>query len=156
MSASKKKTAKRLRRTVSERDGAPALSVTAKSALLALPITVAVGLLFLFITTALLMTAKDPDSYHMAAGYIILYLTALIGGAVAVRLNRRRAPLLCGILEGVLLLILITVLGFCLPNAPEHDHSFGVALLTRVLLPIVALIGALPAARTPKKRRHHR
>lgn len=152
----KKKAAKRPRRTVTEREGAPALSVTAKSALLALPVTVAVGLLLLCIFSALLLTTADPDRYHTAAGLSVLYTTACLGGMIAIRLNRRRAPLICGLCEGLLVLIFVTVLGLFLPNGWEHQRSVGIDLLTRLLLFPAALIGAFLAARQPKRRHHRR
>lgn len=152
----KKKAAKRPRRTVTEREGAPALSVTAKSALCALPVTVAVGLLLLCILSALLLKTADPDRYHTAAGLAALYVTACLGGMIAIRLNRRRAPLLCGLGEGLLLLLFMTVLGLFLPNGWEHQRSVGIDLLTRLLLFPASLIGAFLAARQPKRHRHRR
>lgn len=155
MSHIKKKTARRLRRTVSEKDGAPALSVTAKSTLVALPITVAIGLLFLFIAAALLMTTADPSRFHGVVGLIVAYVTALVGGLLAVRLNRRRAPLLCGIGIALLLLIFITVLGACLPASWRSENALGIRLLMRAALFPVALIGAFWGAKVKKRRKRH-
>ena len=156
MSDRSKKAARRHRRTASKSDGAIHLSTTAKGVLWALPITVAVGLLLLFVASALLLTTKDPDRYHTAMGYTLLYLTACIGGAVATRLCHRRTPLLCGFAEALLLLLAMTIIGIFLPNEWKSGSSAGVALLTRVLLLPASIGGALLAAREKKKaRRRH-
>ena len=157
MSDTKKKAARKHRRSATQGDGAPNLRSLMKCALCALPITVAVGLLLLLITTALLLLFKDPDRYHTAAALVLLYLTAFLGGMIATRLYRRRSPLLCGLSEAMLLLLLITVAAFFLPDGWKDHQSAGMALLTRVLLLPVSLGGALLAARkkTPKRKRTH-
>lgn len=154
MSVRQKTAARRHRRVTPEREAIPTLSVTIKSVLVALPITVAVGLLLLFATTALLLATKDPDHYHTGAALAMLYLTAFLGGAIATRLHARRAPLLCGIGEAVCLLLFLTVLALCLPDAWGREQSGGIALLTRALLFPASLAGAFLAARQKKKRRH--
>lgn len=152
MSASRKKAARRRRRTVTEREGHSPLSTAVRSVLLALPITVATGLLLLFIATALLLTAKDPDRYHTAVGYAAVYLTALIGGFAALRLNRRQAPLLCGLCEGALLLVLLMAIGLFLPTAWKHGNGAALTVLTHACLPLVAVLGALLGTRTARER----
>ena len=155
MSDQKKKAVRKRRRPQTERGGAPNLGSLMKCALGALPITAAVGLLLLFIATALLMTGKDPDRYHTAVGLGLLYLTAMIGGMIATRLYRRHSPLLCGLAEGVLLLFLITLAAFFLPDGWKNGTSGGIAVLTRVLLFPASLCGALLAARggSPKRKK---
>ena len=148
----KKKAANRRRRQAGD---ATTLSATARCVLLALPITVAVGLLLLFITSAVLLATQDPNRYHTAVGLALLYLTAALGGAIATRLCHRHSPLLCGVGEAVLLLLFITVPALFLPDAWKHTVSGGRALLTRLLLLPASVAGALGAARQKKKRRHH-
>ena len=100
-----KKAARRHRRTATEKEAIP-LSATMKCVLWALPITMAAGLLLLLLSTALLLSTKDPDRYHTAAALAVLYCTAFLGGLIAVRLSHRRSPLLCGLCEAVLLILL--------------------------------------------------
>lgn len=150
MTVRTKKAARRRRRTVTERE------TTVKSILLALPVTVATGLLLLFITTALLLCTGDPDRYHTVAGYVLIYATAFIGAFAAVRINRRRAPLLCGLGAGASLLLLITVVGLCLPAAWRNTTPVALSLLTHALLLPAALLGAFAAARKAERRRRHR
>ena len=147
MTVHSKKAAKRRRRTVSEKEE------TIKSVLRALPVTAGIGLLLLFITAALLMQTSDPHRHHAVAGYALVYVTAFAGAFTATRINRRRAPLLCGLGEGAALLILITVAGLCLPNAPAGGISAGASLLMHALLLPASLLGAFTAARQSKRRR---
>jgi putative membrane protein (TIGR04086 family) len=150
-----KKAARRHRRTTTEKEGAISLSQTMKCVLWALPITMAVGLLLLLLSAALLLTTKDPDRYHTATALAVLYITAFSGGLIATRLCHRRSPLLCGLCEAVLLILLFTVLSLCLPDAWRHTQSGGIALLSRVLLLPATVIGAfLGAKKKGAKRRH--
>lgn len=157
MSNSKKpkQAARRHRRTATEKEGVVTLSKTMKCVLWALPITMAVGLLLLLLSSALLLATKDPDRYHTAAALISLYITAFSGGLIATRLCHRRSPLLCGLCEAALLILAFTVLSLCLPDAWRHAHSGGFALLTRVLLLPATMIGAFLGARKTKIKRRH-
>lgn len=147
-----RKAARRHRRTAMDREGAPTLFTVFKRVLPALPITVAVGLLLLFVTAALLLLTKDPGRYYTPIALAVLYLTALVGGFIATRLARRRLPLLCGITEGAFLLIFCTVTGLFMPEAWHGGISGGIAALTRLLLLPVAVLGALVGAREKNRR----
>ena len=153
MSKQKKKAARKHRAT--EHSGAPDLGSLMKCALCALPITAGMGLLLLLLTAALLMKTGDPNRYHTAAGLALLYVTAALGGMIATRLYRRRSPLLCGLVEGVLLLLLVTVAAFFLPDELRATPARGAAILTRVLLVPTALVGAWAARKKarPTRRR---
>lgn len=157
MSDRKKKAARKHRSSALQGDGAPNLGSLMKCALCALPITVAVGLLLLFITTALLLLGKNPDRYRTVAAPALLYITAFFGGMIATRLYRRRSPLLCGLTEAILLLFLLTATAFFLPDGWKNTVSTGLSLLMRVLILPVSLGGALLAARkkTSKRKRRH-
>lgn len=146
-----RKAARRHRRT-SDREGAPTLCTVCKRVLPALPITVAVGLLLLFAAAALLLLTGDPGRFEIAAALAVLYLTALAGGFVAARLAHRRLPLLCGMIEGLFLLIFCTVTGLFAPQAWQSGVSGGLAALTRVLLLPTAVTGALIGARRKSRR----
>ena len=76
-----------------------------KSALLAAPIALTVGILLVLLVSALLSGTADPDKYHTVSGLFLIYLSALLGGLVAVRLHHRQAPLFCGLAVGGILLL---------------------------------------------------
>ncbi len=156
MSVSKKKAARRRRRTVTEKEGSFTLSATAKSVLGALPITVVTGLLLLLLFTALLLRVKDPNRYQTITGCTLLYLSAFVGGFAALRLNHRRAPLLCGLGEGTLLLAIWALIGLFLPTAWKGDTSAVLSLLAHVCLLPAAALGAWAGSRGSGQRKRRR
>ena len=146
-----RKAARRHRRTP-DREGGPTLCTVCKRVLPALPITVAVGLLLLFAAAALLLLTKDPGRYVGVAALAVLYLTALSGGFLATRLARRRLPLLCGVIEGLFLLIFCTVTGLFMPDAWHGGTSNVAAALIGALLFPTAIAGALAGAKRKNRR----
>ena len=156
MSHKKRKATTPPRRTAEGQGSAAAFPTVAKSALKALPFAAGVGLLLLFIVTALLLTVKDPAGYHVAAGMAVICLTALTGGGIAARFHRRRVPVLCGLAEGLLLLLLTLPAPLLIPAAFQHARSLPVTVGLHAALFPLAVAGALLASRPPKKhkRRH--
>lgn len=146
----KKRTAKR-RAAKSE---AVSLQSVFKSVLLTLPIVAALGLVLLLLTTAALLKTGDPDAYHTAAGLVLLYLIALLGGAIATRFHGRRTPLFCGLAMGAAMLLLLLVVSLALPDS-DHAYKSALRVGQHALLFPVAIIGALLGARekkTPRRR----
>ena len=125
----------------------------AKSSLIALPIAIALGMLLLLLATALLLTTKDPDRYHTAAGLVALYLAALFGGMIATRCHRRRAPLLCGLGLTLAFLLLLLLISLILPDA-GHTYSGALRVGLYALLFPAAEVGALLGAREKKQHTH--
>jgi len=156
MTAKRKKAARRGGYSPSDSEGSTAFSAVAKSVFMALPLTVALGLLLLFLATALLLLTNDPDRYHTAAALVVLYVTAFGGGAIATRIHHRRACLLCGLAEGVLLLLLFALIALCLPDAWKHASTGARAIGLRAAMILASLVGALVAARQRKQRKRHR
>ena len=156
MTAKRKKAARRGGRSPSDSENATAFPALAKSVLTALPITAALGLLLLFLATALLLLTKDPDRYHTVAALVVLYVTAFCGGAIATRLHHRRSFLLCGLLEGVLLVLLLALIALFLPDAWKHGDTGARALGLRAAVILIAPIGAFLATRQKKQKRRHR
>ena len=152
MPTRKRRSAKRPRHTVTDRESTRVLPTVAKSTLLAFAVTLGVGLLLLTLTTAILLSTKDPNRYHDAAGLILLYLTATLGGALCVKFYGRRAPLLCGMTQGLCLLLFFTLAALFLPSSGGNK---ALALLLRLLVVPAALLGATLASRKKKPRRHH-
>lgn len=121
-----------------------------KCVLLALPFTVLLGALLLCTLTALLLLTKNPIHYTRPLGILCLYLTAALGGMLATRLYGRRAPLLCGLTLGALLML---CLGLPALFLPQSSGNAAAALLMRLLMPVASLAGALFATRKRKMRR---
>ena len=148
-----KKKATRRRHRAPTSVSAPTLGNTVKCILLAVAIAVAIGLLLLFFATALLLCAKDPDHHRATVGLAVAYLTAFCGGLVATLLCHRRSPLLCGLGAALLMILLSTVLSFCLPHEWGQETTRSILLLERLLLLPAATIGAWIPTRTRHKRR---
>lgn len=122
-----------------------------KSALLALPLTLAWGLLLLLLGAALLMTTKDPMRYQGGVSIAMLLVTGLFGGICTARICRRRFPVLCGLLIGAELLLVLTVPALLLPKTLGAWGASG--FLLRLLLFPLALAGAFLACRKKATRR---
>ncbi len=152
MSDKQRKAARRTRRKTQSEPRT--LSAMLKSVLLALPASAAVGLLLLVITTAVLLSTKDPDRYRPAAGLVLLYLTAFIGGVLATALYQKRSPVLCGLCEGILLLIVTAIPALILQDTTASNTAQ--LLLLRCALPPISLGGAMLCAKKTKKRRKYR
>ncbi len=128
------------------------LAAMMKCVLLALPFTVLLGALLLCGCTALLLLTQNPIRYTRIAGLLCLYLTAAFGGMLATRLYGRRAPVLCGLTLGLLLMLCLGIPALLLLRS---STGAAAALLMRLLIPPASLLGALFAARKRKTRRHH-
>lgn len=128
-----------------------------KSALIATPIALAIGMLLVLFATAILSATDDPNKYHTVAGLLLIYLTALLGGTLATRLHRRRTPLFCGITMGFLLLLLLLLISLVLPNS-GHEYGNAMQIGLHALLFPATVAGALLGAREhrAKRRKRHR
>ncbi len=120
-----------------------------KCVLLALPFTVLLGALLLCICTALLLLTQNPIHYARVPAILCLYLTAALGGTLATRLYGRRAPVLCGLTLGLVLMLCLGIPALFLNKGSTNAAA---ALLMRLLIPFASLAGALFAAR---KRKAH-
>ncbi len=120
-----------------------------KSALLSLPITAAMALLLLVLSAALLLLTKDPVRYHGVIGVVLLYATAMLGGAASALLCGRQFPLLAGLLSGVGLFVLFTIPALFVSGTVHK--LYGILLRTPVIG--TALLGAYLACRQKKVRR---
>ncbi len=147
------KTKKRRQRAASS--DTVSLASVLKSTLLAAPIAIALGMLLLLGMTAILLTAKDPDRYHTAAGLVAIYLTALLGGTLTTRMHGRRAPLFCGLAMAFLMLLLLLVVSLILPES-GHTYTNALHIGLHALLFPAAVVGALLGAREKKTPRRHR
>ena len=127
-------------------------SAMLKCVLYALPVTVLLGALLLFGTTALLLRTADPIRYQSVVGIALLYLIAAMGGMLATRLYGRRAPLLCGLFEGICLMLLLSLPSLFFPSSFENG---ALTLLLRLLILPASVCGAWLSAKK-RKMRHRR
>ena len=135
------------------RGNTTAFPTVIKSALCALPLTAGVGSLLLLSATLLLLKAKDPAGHHAAVAIAIVCLTAVVGGAAAARFHKRRVPVLCGLAEALLLLLLTLPAPLLLPAAWQHARPLAVNIGLHAALFPLCVAGALLASRQPEKKR---
>ena len=151
MSEHKKKKGRR-----SSRESSGGLPAWLRASLIALPLSLLVGVLLLALGTALLLSTKDPNRYYSSLALPILYLTAFLGGVIATRLSHRRAAFLCGLLEGLSLCLFFALAALFMPNSLATEGTGYIKFLLR--LPVIpsAMVGAFLAAKqaTPRRRRH--
>ena len=126
------------------------LATMMKCVLLALPFTVLLGALLLSICTAALLLTQNPIHYTRPAAVCCLYLTAFLYGMLATRFYGRRAPILCGLAAGILLMLFLSLPALFLW---EDSFNAATALLLRLLIPLFSLTGAFFATRKRKTRR---
>ena len=108
---------------------------------------------FLFLGTALCLSAKDPNSMIAPVGYLSSWLAALLGGILAVRLNRGGA-LPCGAVCGALFVLFFWVLSLFY-DRDTATLPFGLSLVFRLITVLSSVLGALIGSkrRTSPRRR---
>lgn len=148
---SQRKPAGRQRRTLTA-ERPQSFSAMMKCVLYALPVTVLLGALLLLGITALLLRTEDPSRYHTATGTAALYVISAMGGMLATRLYGRRAPLLCGLFEGICLMLVLSLPSLFLPSSFQNG---ALTLLLRLLILPACVCGAWLCARK-RKTRHRR
>ena len=150
---SKHKKAHRARRAS---EGASGLSASLRATLIALPITLLLGVGLLLAATALLLSTKDPDRYHTVVSLPILYLTAFLGGIIATRIAHRHSPFLCGTALGAMLALLFSLVALFLPEGLAISGAGYAKFLLRLVVVPAAVLGALLGAREKKRKHAHR
>lgn len=150
-----KKAGKRGHRPATDGKGALTLPELLKNVLLALPVTMVAGLLLLLAATALLLATPNPGKYAAIVGTVLLYVCAVLYGRLTVRFSRGRLPLFGGLFSGGVLLLLLLLMAWILPDsATAYQRPLIVGLYAAV--PCAALAGALFPARRQRAKRKRR
>lgn len=119
------------------------------------------GLLASLISLLLLCTAgaavafssADPDALVTPISLGVMFLSCLIGGLVTFR-SQRQAPLLCGLLCGLCLVLSLGFLGLFLPDSLRGGWPTALRWGLRGGMLGFSLFGAVIASYAPKKKRH--
>ena len=82
------------------------------------------------------------------------YLKELLGGFFSAKFNRGSA-LLCGLLNGAMLLATIFLVSLCFGGVHSADRSLGLSVGLRGIALLLSVLGAMIAThkRPPKKRK---
>ena len=94
----------------------------------------------------------DPASYVTPAAYTVLYISALMAGFSATKLNRR-SPLLCGLLTGGALIAISFIMGFVLNDSLSSGYSLIHGLLLKCAILVCSILGAFIGS-TQKTRKN--
>ena len=100
--------------------------------------------------------SSDPHGLILPLSLAALYLSALLGGGIALR-RHKSAPLLCGALCGAMMLLTLLLLSLFFDEKTEGSLSPALSLLLRALIPFFSILGARMAVKrrvgTGRKRR---
>ncbi len=131
---------KRKRRTKSD-TSEKSISFLLKNSLLGCGIALLSAAALLFVSSAICYMSKDPHSLVFPLGLLTLYLSALIGGIAAVRLNKSDA-FICGSVCGGLLALFFLFLTVFFPDADSSKFPLPVVLVLRILTVFFCILGA--------------
>ena len=115
--------------------------------------TTVFGLLLLLLITWIAHRSADPDSLTLSLSLAALYTTAFFAGILSTRLTKG-TPLICGIVAGVLLLLLSLLIALGLPATGRAFPNC--APILRLLSPLFSLLGAYLIRKRNRPRRHRR
>lgn len=133
-----------------DREGS-AFRTMLRSATYALCVTLAVALVLLIVLCIIAYSNPDPDMLASSFAYVALFLSALIGGITAAKINGR-AGLLSGATTGLLLLIVLFIASL-FAGSSESDASFGLALAFYVGVILTCALGGFIGSYKPRRRR---
>ena len=115
--------------------------------------SIGVALLLLLFAAFLIARSEDPVCWLYPTALTILYITAIVCGAIIMRF-RHDASCLCGFVSGCMLLLVCMLLGCIVSDYPAASHPG--ALLTRVPIPLLSLLGATLGKKHPRRRTHRK
>ena len=108
--------------------------------------------ILLFPISAIVYASADPNHYVIPASLLILYVSSLVGGFSAAKLNRGSA-LLCGILTGLLYLAILIPCSLLIDPTLSSDPGVALSLGLKGILLVVSVLGALIGVTNKKKRK---
>ena len=131
----------------------PPLTAVFKSSLIGFGAAVVSALVLWVVASLIAYACDDPDSVVGALGLSVIYLSALIGGFVAVRYNKKDA-LICGMLSGAMLTLLFFVISLLFED--NSSYSLLTELLLRGAMMLMSVFGAFAGLHRKDRRRKRR
>lgn len=116
--------------------------------------TLLIGILTLLVCSLLAYFREDPNAWVQPLGILCCVVTALGGGFAAIRIHRHSA-LLCGLLNGCILLAFMLLLSPTF-KAFSSQYSLILCLLFHIAVPLLSILGAflgIPRKRSVKKHK---
>ena len=118
-------------------------------------ISLLIGICLLFAVSAVIYSTDDPNRFVAPAALSVLYISALLGGFFAAKLNRGSA-LLCGLLTAVMLLALLFLLSLFVDPSLTEDKSLVAALGERGIAIGISCLGSAIGVSNKKKKPRRR
>lgn len=144
---------KKGRKKLRSEDTPPLVSVF-KSSLTGFIAALVSALVLWIAASAIAYANDDPDSVVGALGLGVIYISALIGGFVAVRHNKKDA-LLCGIVSGAMLSLFFFIISLFFEDS-SSSYSFLIELMLRGAMLLMSVFGAFAGLHRKDKRRKRR
>lgn len=120
-------------------------------ALRALPVSLIAGFFLLLLAAGIAYLQKDPNAYLTPLAIGATALSALVGGIVTVRFNRRGA-LLSGLCGGILYTAVLMILSLCFFRDAGSGYSPAVSLLLHAGVIAMEILGGFLGL--PRKKLH--
>ena len=113
-------------------------------------------LIMAIVLSYLLSKAADPIRLVTPTALCALYISALIGGFIATRLNKCSA-LLCGICVGTAIAALGFIISLTISDSLSSGASTSRSLMLRLSIIVCSVIGSYIGnlKKTPSKKRHN-
>ena len=126
-----------------------------RCSLLGAAIAMALGTVLAVVVAFALYQAADPTRYITPAALSVLYISSLLGGFAATRLNLGSA-LLCGLTTGALLLAVSFIISLAISPSMSSEYNIINAIALRAAVLVCSIIGAfigVSKKKHDKKRR---
>ena len=113
--------------------------------------TLAFGFVILLVLSLAAYFYNDPNTLILPLALVGAGFTALLGGVATVRIHGHSA-LVCGLLNGCLLLGLMLILSLFF-KGQGAGYSTGIACLLHACVPLLSVVGAYLGLQRPSKKR---
>ena len=105
----------------------------------------------LFLVSVAIYSTSDPNRFVTPAALSVLYISALLGGFTAAKLNRGSA-LLCGTLTALFFLVVLFLPSFLMDASLSAERSIPLALGLRGIAVGISILGAYIGVSNKKKK----
>lgn len=112
-------------------------------------------LLLLVAGSVVLYQTNDPDRFIKPSALTVLYCSSFMGGFVGTR-RYGKAPLICGAVIAVSFLVITFAISLLLSPTASFDYNLPVSFALRGMVVVFSFLGAFAAAKTKKRKLHHR
>lgn len=109
------------------------------------------AIILLFAVSAFVYSLPDPNRYIAPAALIVLYVSAMIGGCAAVKINGGSA-LLCGLATGGMFAASLFALSLFMNDALSVDRGVALSVGLRAVIVATAVLGAYAGVQNKRKK----